>query len=655
MFNAQKILRWKHSKEAVALLLALLLYVMGVKLLLLPVIVLLNARYMPMPSVFRSWFARIFGGVLWAVVLLQVAATIQFLAWPASNFQFLAALIVLVHIVVWRFIPVQEQTQRKLLDAADGCALITGIVFLLPFVPMLVGNSISSIAQIGGIQAIDATNHYAGIAEITEAQHLTYAPGYYYPKGFHIAVGFFQNTLFASQYSLGWQANAMLFLAQYAVMGVALAYTVYYFTISLLGALRHKLSTFGSYLLVSACLAPCLAMFYLISFVNEGFLNYYYVIMTALFGFMFLVDVGAKLRDRDEWQSVFEDKTLRWLLASCLIMLYGVSMSWTLLMPPLVLSALLFITPTGLNLVAMARQLFSRKGLVILIALLLQLIPVYFQLRYSADGTQGLTATGGFRAYHPFVVLAGVGIVLAFVWSKQIAEGCRSLLLNLYLPLAAFAMLLAAALYFATGEVRYYAIKTAVLFEVMTLAIAVAGLLYVHARRGLNGLKYVWMLPVLPLVIMMLLVNTTPSPLKGIRDLFRTYSHAPKPDFYDHDLQIYANLGSSGNIKHFNSTLLHYNRDNGKFYAHMQIPFWSNMMQYDSSQADFKALHCNGALYSNIAFGAFSDVEQQALRLKVRECADMAKQRGLLYYIVTDQDSATAVQEAFGDVAQIVY
>jgi hypothetical protein len=657
MSGMQKILQWKHSREAVALLLALLLYVMGIKLLLLPVIILLNARYMPMPSVFRSWFARIFGGVLWAVVLLQVAATIQFLVWPASNFQFLALLIVLVHIVVWRFVPVQEQLQRKLFDMADVGATIVGLVFLIPFAPMLLGgNAINGIAQIGGIQAIDATNHYAGTAVMEDLQHLDYEPGSYYPKGFHISEAFVEGTVFNGRDSLGWQGNAILFLTQYLVMGLAMAYTAYYFVLSLLGALGYKLASLGSYFLVAACLAPCLAIFYLLTFVNEGFLNYYYVIANVLFGFAYLVDLGMNPQSNDDWQRVFTDKTLRWMVVLFLMMVYGVSMSWTLLMPPLVVSAILFVTPLGLNIVDMVKMLFTKQGLPILLAILMQLIPVYFQLRYTADDAGGITATGGFNAYHPFVLLLGVAVVMAFVWSKNISTNFRSVILNLYLPAAAFAMILVAALYFATGEVRYYAIKTSVLFEVMTLVIVIVGMLYAHSRSGVQGLKYAWMLPVVPLVAMMLLTNTTTSPLKGIRDLFRTYSHAPKPEFYDHDLRVYADLGGKGYIQHFNSTLLHYNKNgDGKLYAHMQIPFWSNMMMLGTGQPNYDAMYCNRDLYTNIGFGNLTDAEQGALKLKVRECAKKAHERGLKYYIVTDEGSAETIKVLFGDVAEVVY
>jgi cytochrome c oxidase subunit IV len=209
--------------------------------------------------------------------------------------------------------------------------------------------------------------------------------------------------------------------------------------------------------------------------------------------------------------------------------------------------------------------------------------------------------------------------------------------------------------YFTVGEVRYYGIKTAMLLEIMLLILAVVLLVRIHLERGLSGLKYAIMLPAIPLVLMVGLMTTVGNPLKDLRDLFRDYSNQEKPAFFDHDMSEYARLGSKGDIAHYNSTILHYNPENQKFSAHSQATFWANMMRYDGDKEDFNALLCNSTLYSNLAFGTYTNKEQMALISKVKECAKMAKDMNLRYYIITDKDSAQAIRDTFGDIATLVY
>jgi hypothetical protein len=155
--------------------------------------------------------------------------------------------------------------------------------------------------------------------------------------------------------------------------------------------------------------------------------------------------------------------------------------------------------------------------------------------------------------------------------------------------------------------------------------------------------------------MMILLISTVPNPLKDVRDLFRDAGHQEKPAMIDQDIAKFSELGSQGKLAHFNATLLHYNAESKKFVAHMQAPFWANMMQYDSSKTDFKALHCIGALYSNLGFGTFSDAEQALLVTKLQECAQAAKDRGQVFYVVTDQASAEQIRNTFGDLVEVVY
>jgi len=658
---ARKVLEWKHIREAAIVLVSFLLYLLGVKLVLLPVVIWLNARYVPMPRVFSSWFSRLFVGLLLAVTLLQVAATFQFLLFPRSTFMAMGAVFLGLELILWKFIPIQPPTSLKsarLFDRKDAAAFVVVAIFLLPFVPTIVRNPVGAVTQIGGLQAIDATNHFAGIAEVTDAQHLTYAPNYYYPKGFHIATGFVENTVFPSQFSLGWKGNVVLFFTQYMVLAAILAYAVFYFALALLPLVRYKLETLSSHFLLAVTLGISLSLVYLLPLVNEGFLNYYYVIATIVVGLIYLVDIRLEQAgDKDDWRKLFEKDGLRWGLIAFLLLVYGAGMSWPLLIPPLVVIATLFVVSPTFQVWQTIKTLFGRRGWVVLLAFALQLIPIYFQIHYaSGDGSQGgIDSAGGLKEHHPFVLLAGTVILFGYIWSHKASDNFKRFLMSVYLPLALFVVALVALQYFKVGEVRYYAIKCSLLLEILLLVVAVIALLDVHKQRGPSGALYTWMLPAIPVAAMLLLVSTTPNPFRDIRELLRPYSKEAKPQFFDNDAKAFIKLGEDGNIQHFNSTSLHYNAEQGKFYTHSQLPFWANMMQYDASRADLQALNCDGKLYSNIAFGNFTDAEQQALIAKVKECAQMAHDRQETYYIVTDKDSLPKLQETFGNVADYVY
>jgi len=656
-----KIFGWKHTHEAVIVLVSFVLYLVGIKFLLLPVAIWLNARYVPMPRVMSSWFSKLFGGLLISAVLLQLAATFQFLLFPHSNFVAMSALYLVLQVALWKVIPVQAPATWRdlhLFDRKDAAALVVVLLFLLPFVPPLVRDPVGTVTQIGGLQAIDSTNHYAGIAEVTDAEHLTYAPNYYYPKGFHIATGFIENTVFPSQFSLGWGGNVALFFAQYMVLASMLAYAVYYFALALLPLIKFKLETLSSHFLLAVTLGIPLSVFYLLPMVNEGFLNYYYVITTILVGFMYLADIREERSgDKDDWRKLIEKEELRWGLVAFLLLGYGAGMSWPLLIPPLVVTAALFVISPKLQIWGAIKALFSRAGWLILLAFALQLIPIYFQIHFaSGDGSQGgLNSTGGLKEYHPFVLLAGSVIVMGYVWSQKASDNFKRFLMTVYLPLLLFVLALVAIQYFKVAEVRYYAIKCSLLAEIVMLALATAGLLDLHKRRGPSGALYAWMLPAVPVAAMLLLVSTTPNPFRDIRELLRPYSKEAKPAFFDNDATQYIQLGREGKVQHFNSTSLHYNAEQGKFSTHSQLAFWANMMQYDATHADLQSLNCDGKLYGNIAFGNFTDAEQQALIAKVKECAQMARDRHQTYYIVTDKASAPKLQETFGSIATYVY
>jgi hypothetical protein len=646
------------QKTAIAVAVALLLYAVGLKFLLIPVLLVANMRLLPMPKIFTSWASRLVISATVLLSILQIAATLQFLLFPTSGFVVLATITVIVQLAILCFAPQSATQKRPWFTKADACALLVIGFLLLPFGSILAGrSSVDRIAHIGGIQAIDATNHYAGIAEMTQAEHLNYKPNYYYPKGFHIAVGFMENTVIKRQASLNWTGNVMLYFADYIVLGAMLAYAVYYLSLRWLGMLQNKAAESfkgGTQLLLALCVGPTLAMLYLVPFVVQGFLNYYYVITTIVVGLLFLSEfVSTK---KGAVVDVIKNDDMRWAMIAYLLLIFGASISWPLLIPPLVIIPLLFLIPDDLRMHLLAKRLWNAKFIVLAVVFLLQLVPIYFQLKYSgSDDTQGINLLGGLREFHPFILLAGFLIVVAIWLSKQVTDATKQFVAQVFVPLFSFIGLLTFAQFFTVGEIRYYVIKSSLMLEVLILALGVAALVSVYLNTASFKPKHALLLPVVPLFIALFLITTTPNPLKDLRDLFRSHSGQAKPAFFDNDVTIYKRLGQEGKIKHFNSTVLHYNAEQGKLYAHMQVAFWANMMQYDSSRGDFVALHCVGALYSNLAFGTYTDAEQKQMVAKLKECAAQAKARGETFYVLTDKDSAPVIRSTFGDVVKVEY
>jgi hypothetical protein len=649
------------ARVSAVTVLALVLYLVGLKFLLLPVLVAANARLLPLPAVFKSFASRLVMGGLVTAVLLQVAATAQFLAFPGSDFQMLALLGVLLHGVAWLIAPVRTQPEiMPWVTRHDLFALIVAGFFLLPFVPFIGRGGMDSIARMGGSQAIDSTNHFAGIAEMTEAQHLTYKPGYYYPKGFHITQGFTQNTFFGKQYDLGWRGNAVLFFGHYVLMGTLLAYTLYYLALAFFRMLRTKLDDAleaRAGLWLALTLGPTAALVYLVPFVTEGFLNYYYVIATIVAGLIVLLSLYEQKRKSDELPKLVTSTDVRWGLFLYLLLVFGASASWPLLIPPLVGIAIWCVLPANLSVKALFVNTIHWRTLAVIAVFLLQLVPVYFQLQYSgSDGSQGINLTGGLKAFHPYVLLVGFLLVMGLVLSRDVSEALKRALMSIFMPLAAFTGILVAFQYYSIGEIRYYVIKTSLLLEILLLVIACAWLVYRYFdTTAAFARKYALLLPLVPFVVVIILIGSAANPMKDLRDLFRVGSGQAAPAFLRQDAEQYVRLGSEGKIKHFNSTTLHYNSDQDKLFTHMQLPFWGNMMQYNSSDHDFRALHCIGALYSNLAFGNYTPAEQAALIAKLKECARHARENRQDFYIITDKSSVPMIRSTFGDLVKIVY
>jgi hypothetical protein len=332
-----------------------------------------------------------------------------------------------------------------------------------------------------------------------------------------------------------------------------------------------------------------------------------------------------------------------------LVLVFGAALSWPLFIVPTLLIAGFVLLPAKATAREFLKYVWSLDFLPVTLGILLQLVPVYFQLAYSGQGTsQGINLSGGLQTFHALVPLAGILVVGAFILKKDVDEPFRRMLLSIFLPFTFFIGLLVVMQYFLLGEIRYYVIKSSFLLELLLLTFAMAAFVYSAVKHTfIVGNRYFIFLPLIPFTIMLLLVSTVTNPLKEIRDLFRGHSSVPQSQYFSSDISIYDRLGSSNKIINFNITTLHYNPDQGKFFGNMEIAFWATMMHYNVDQKPYSGA-CTGTLYTNLAYGTFTAGEQHALVELIKTCAQIANKRGEPYYIVTDPASVPYVQQAVG-------
>ena len=630
----------------VSLVGSLLLYLAGFRSLLLAACVAAGVLLLPVTAVTRSLAGRLFLSVLVFFSVFQAAATLQFLLLPDSRFEVAAAITaggyLLAALLVDRApIDVPDGVGR-LWNRNDSAAAIVAAIFLLPFAPVLLGShAVTRVAQMGGGQAKDGINHLAGIADMGHAQHMTYVEGSYYPQGFHITVAFLQDALSLSPAEVGWEGSVFLFMGQYLVSGILLACAMGYLLSSVVGAFsRRTQGGIAPALLYAAGIATgaVAGPFVLWPFVHHGFLNYYYAIAAILMAFAVLL-TGSR-------QRLFPTVGL------FLGLVFGAGVSWPLLIPPLLVTLALFLVQPGY--LRLLRDLPVHQLVVLGALVAMQFVPIVFQLAYSGAGaSQGINLPGGLAAFHPLSLLLSAAIVLAFAASRSLDRELKERGLALVLPLLGFIGVLALMQLFVVGEVRYYVIKSAFLLETLNVVLLAGLAALALSALDMAAVAKFFAVAVVPSAIVFSVLAVTSNPLADVRNLFRTEAGQVKPDFFDDDLATYARLGTSGDVHGFHTTVLHYDPEWERYSAHMQIPFWVNMLQYDGSEGARQSLAYNGELYNNLTLGTATEAEQQRLVRSLAECAQLARDRGEEYIIVTDPRSVSVIEEEFGELVRI--
>jgi hypothetical protein len=634
--------------------LALLLYLVGLKFLLVPVLLACMVMYLPFPRLFRSVLSRVVVSGFLLYGLLLIAMLIQWAVLPESGFTVAAVLVsILTVAVVGATARFRIRAPLPLIDRTDLAAGLVVLCFALPFVVAggVFERSIMGVARYGAVQSTDGSNHFLILSEVAEVQHLEYKGGPFYPKGFHLDTAFVLDSLSLNPVRSGWGANARIYIMQFLIVGAAAAYALFY-----AGRLLADMVSKGAQRLSSMWLACTigvpLALLYLLPFAYEGFINYTYAVAAFVLALVYL-------HTAIYGEGAADPAKRRLYLVGYLLLVLGVSMSWTLLMPPLVLIPLLMLAPQAPSRQAVVRALraaFRRENAVVWAAFLLQLSPIVLQLSYAssaASNTDFFSAPGSIRTFHFGLAIAGLALVVFVALYKGFTAELRSFIVNIFVPLYLFLLILVFAQYFQIGELRYYAIKSAYLGELVLVLLAAALLLRAFASAKLGWLQS----RALPVGLLMcgclLLIGLSGNPLKAVRETFRGVSGFGYPTFYEEDVHGVVGIYKDGRGRGDNVAVVHYDTNSGNISGNMMVPNWAGALAF--KDRTHMGRWCAGRIYAAAMYMPAGKEQQDFYKDRVLACAGMAREHGQEFYVVTDPASAPYLRDMFGNQVKLVY
>lgn len=344
-----------------------------------------------------------------------------------------------------------------------------------------------------------------------------------------------------------------------------------------------------------------------------------------------------------------------WLLAYCYVLL-GVSTSWPLFIPPLVVLPLLYILPGTHSIKEYLGRVFARRNWVLIVGLLLQFVPLYFQVYYGRNNfsSEGLNAHGALRAFHFGVIIVSVLILLYGLWSDKLNQKFKIYLYSVFLPLLLFLAGLVALQYFTLGELRYYSIKSAYLIEILMLTTVSAWA--VVSVRKVKEVPFVVMFIILPLctgLLLMSLIGINENPLKEVRNSFRNYSKVGVPAYFDSDTKGIIDLNVRGKSQNYNTIVLHYDSQSNKLTANMQVPYWASTLNGRLDERNRQARLCHNKIYNTATFEDVNPEQQQRFIDAIKRCASEAEANNEAYYIITDDNSRAQIAQLFGNYPTI--
>ena len=626
---------------------SLLTYLLGVTFLLIPALVAVSYLYLPVPSIYKTTLSKIFVAILFTFSLLPVVGAAQYVLFPGSDFTFTAIGLVLVQMLILLAVPAKKlSVSRFKFEREDLIPLLGSILIVLPFIPYLIGNdSLAHILSMASAQVVDAGNHFSAINHYVDKQFLSLGN---YPAGFYYAAGFIIESFVGNLFEIGWRANAVLYSLQYVVMTSALIYSLYYFgnsIASVSGFFSRSKGLLQKKVLVGIGTISVVALFYALPFIAQGFLNYLYVIAAILCGVTYLAQ--GLLSE--------EGMSVRWLAFMFLVFGFGAVSSWSLLMPLLIAILVVYLLPDKkVRRKVLINAVFNVRSIPAILIAGCYFLLLYAQLTtIDISGQGGIYESGNLHDFHYLLLLIGVSIVSIILLQKK-ETPLQKLMVSVYVPMIAFVIGLALLQYFKVGEIRYYTIKSALLLEIMMIALCVVLLIkYLYLSKTLQWKKIVCVI-FIPLVIVTILLSTSGNPLGPVRELFKPISGIPQPEFMLHDAGKFVELGTNEKLEHFNTITLHYDETTKKMDGYAQLTYKANLMRQSNFQRDIDMRSCNNKINALLEYGTASDRESPVIEA-VNTCIGLAKEYKLSYYIITDAESVEHLRSHLQPGANFIY
>lgn len=643
---------------AIAMLFSLLMYLWGVEWLLLVVLLGVYAAFLPMPKVFTSWFSRVLLSLLFLYALLQVAALAQFYLHPTGRFPLIATLTVVLTIVtVWVFGDWRHSRYLRIVNFMDVAVILGSLVFLVPFAPALMPqHSLQTIAEYGGAQIVDSLAHQntVHIYDIFQTLAQGYNKSGYYPAGFHIAAGFVEHTFIGDFQGLSWKGGALLYFAGYIGWAMLLCAILIYTSLLVLQNLRLAVIDRWSILTTALVVGTATSIMHLWSFIDLGFLNYFYICAAALGGASYLLDHPIAFAAQRSVSECLREYS--WPITAFLLLSFGASMSWPLLVPVFLLSAAwLIFSSFQIKTIRSHWRLLAISWLPIGIAVGLHLTTVLIQQYYGGAGNgHMIVATGALTNFNTLFLTIGLVVTATVIYKK--ATTVQDSIMAVVIPYVVLVTCLVALHLALVGEVRYYAIKVAMPLEMLFLAIGVSYLVSLFKEAGLNGLKRLVLVGSLVVCVVILNAATLATPFKEIKGLFRAQLQPATEVTHVHDAQLIARLGVANKLQNFNMITLHYDAEGDRLYGNPQLFGWAGSVgpYIMGSTPDVLSETCLAQLGALLYAPSTPDT-QNSIKQKIRQCIEYEARYHVPMYIVTDAASVPALQAAFGNSAKLTY
>jgi hypothetical protein len=650
-----KIQAWLQGKRTwfVLLLLATVLYCLHFRLAFPIVALMALAAYLPMPKLINSWFSRLLFALLFLYALLQLSALVQLLALPNSGFNILTGITAVLTIgLLALFGRTIRPKQTKLMGIRDWFVVAGCLFFLLPFVPIIAGShSVTRVASVAGVQVSDSVAHYSSILNFAQAQNFgsDYKSGRYYPSGFHIATAYMETSVVGAAHKNSWNANVLIYFGQYLFFGVLLCAVLIYFGQSWLARLSPDGRGVLPFLAVSLAIGIGATIMHLLLFVSEGFINYYYVCATLIAASLYFIDPPVAL---DLNHGFEQNKPYVWPLAAYLLLGLGASLSWPLLVPPILLSVLCVLAYPKWRVRLPALRKYLQVHLLIGFLAVCNLAAMLLQVKYMPGNQQLLNMPGAIHNFNVIFLLIGAAVAAVALYRN--AQNTARTLTAIFLPY--FVLVLGLMLYqfFTLGEASYYLIKSAMLLEMLLVVFLAAELTNLFYNGQLPGLPAGLFAITLSLFVVVGSMDTVSQPFVEVRSIFRNAAGMGKPPFLDSDVRSVVSLGSQNKIAGLNVTILHYDAAGQRFYAQIETALWAQALANNGTHllndiVGSRSTSCFGRQFSLLAYAPFSKAQQADLLKATNDCIALAQQHKETYYIVTDGGSVEALKGHFGN------